>query len=436
MCQSTHEKLCTKVNKHLAPYLKHIIPYWLLAQADTASLANRIAESSFKAVFNQTKQPEVVYFAREEILNVLYDYLIVQTHKSLSDLKYVHFFKRFFNFFLLILTSGVVIRRCTTEDEALQKYETVVCMSLKATSLFLKYVFASDSKYLSKSADNVKQCEAVNSLDKLDKLFSEAKFWKYAKDVSSKIRIEFFQLIDAIAETVLLNGQLSQLNESEPNLATFVANLKGKIIPLVFYACDEDNQAACYFVWSCMLKCLRVSDNVWTHMNAKKAFLPKLLSLLKQHASGKANCQNVEIIYPALPKLVNKIDLIFETHEERTAFYSELFAKLKQGVGSDATNKQRFVQNKSKSQITCSLFDCLTIVIKALLVGQAPESQQFSNELITQHVNFFKFLSALTLFFSTHLLFLTRFLLFTTPIWTQQTNKATTRRSNRNFSSL
>jgi hypothetical protein len=140
-------------------------------------------------------------------------------------------------------------------------------------------------------------------------------------------------------------------------------------------------------------------------MNAKKAFLPKLLSLLKQHASGKANCQNVEIIYPALPKLVNKIDLIFETHEERTAFYSELFAKLKQGVGSDATNKQRFVQNKSKSQITCSLFDCLTIVIKALLVGQSPESQQFSNELITQHVNFFKFLSALTLFFSTHLLF-------------------------------
>jgi len=87
MCQSTHEKLCTKVNKHLAPYLKQIIPYWLLAQADTASLAYRIAESSFKTIFNQTKQPEVVYFAREEILNILYDYLIVQTHKSLSDLK-------------------------------------------------------------------------------------------------------------------------------------------------------------------------------------------------------------------------------------------------------------------------------------------------------------------------------------------------------------
>jgi len=260
-------------------------------------------------------------------------------------------------------------------------------MSLKATSLFLKHMFASDSKYLSKSGDNAKPSETVNSLDKLEKLFNEAKFWKYAKDTSSKIRVEFFQLIDSIVETVLLNDQLEQLSESEPNLVTFSANLKGKIIPLVFYACDEDNQAACYYIWSSMLKCLRVVDNVWAHMNAKKAFLPKLLTLLKHHASGKANSQNVEIVYPALPRLVNKIDLIFETNDERTTFYNELFAKLKQSLGSDATNKQRFVQNKSKSQITCSLFDCLTVVIKTLMVGNAPESQQYSIDLVNQNVS-------------------------------------------------
>lgn len=85
--QQTHEKLCSKVNKSLAPHLKTIMPYWILAQADTYQQASKIAESSFKTMFNETKQPEVVYFAREEILNVLHDLLLVQTAKTLSDMK-------------------------------------------------------------------------------------------------------------------------------------------------------------------------------------------------------------------------------------------------------------------------------------------------------------------------------------------------------------
>jgi hypothetical protein len=46
------------------------MPYWILAQSDTYSTASRIAENSFKTTFNETKQPEVVYFAKEEIINV------------------------------------------------------------------------------------------------------------------------------------------------------------------------------------------------------------------------------------------------------------------------------------------------------------------------------------------------------------------------------
>ena len=46
------------------------MPYWILAQADSFLPAARIAESSFKAIFNETRQPEVIYFAKEEIINV------------------------------------------------------------------------------------------------------------------------------------------------------------------------------------------------------------------------------------------------------------------------------------------------------------------------------------------------------------------------------
>lgn len=69
------------------PSLKTIIPYWILAQSDTFIPAGRIAVNSFKATFSEAKQPGVIYFAKEEILNVLHDFIIVQNVKTLSDMK-------------------------------------------------------------------------------------------------------------------------------------------------------------------------------------------------------------------------------------------------------------------------------------------------------------------------------------------------------------
>ena len=71
------------------------MPYWLLAQSDTFAVSSKIAENSFKTLFNEKKQPEVVYFAREEIISVYYDFLIVQTFKTLSDIKLVVFLSLF-----------------------------------------------------------------------------------------------------------------------------------------------------------------------------------------------------------------------------------------------------------------------------------------------------------------------------------------------------
>ena len=69
-CQQTHERLVQKIGKKIAPILKNIMPYWLLAQGDSFLSAARIAESAFKSTFNQEKQPEVIRFAKDEILNV------------------------------------------------------------------------------------------------------------------------------------------------------------------------------------------------------------------------------------------------------------------------------------------------------------------------------------------------------------------------------
>jgi len=71
-CQQTHEKLVQKIGKSIAPILKNIMPYWILAQADSFLSSARIAESAFKSTFNQEKQPEVVRFAKDEITNVIF----------------------------------------------------------------------------------------------------------------------------------------------------------------------------------------------------------------------------------------------------------------------------------------------------------------------------------------------------------------------------
>ena len=94
LCQQTHERFCGKVNKNIAPHLKTIMPYWILAQSDTHASASRIAENSFKATFSEAKQPEVVYFAKDEILNVRKSCFVI--NRDLSSLVKCFYIKKGF----------------------------------------------------------------------------------------------------------------------------------------------------------------------------------------------------------------------------------------------------------------------------------------------------------------------------------------------------
>lgn len=68
--QQSFEQLILKVKKHLAPYLKSIMGYWLIAQCDTYSPAASAAKEAFEKAFPSSKQPEALAFCKDEILNV------------------------------------------------------------------------------------------------------------------------------------------------------------------------------------------------------------------------------------------------------------------------------------------------------------------------------------------------------------------------------
>ena len=163
---------------------------------------------------------------------------------------------------------------------------------------------------------------------------------------------------------MFLNQNLANADEA---FMTFHKNLKLKIVPLVFYACDEDSQTCCFYVWESILKCLKNSDrldpDIWSLLNVKKAFIPKLTSLLKNHANGNANNQNIEIVYAGLAPLIRKLDKIF-TDEERIEFYKDFFAKLNDAVFKESSVKTRFNFASNRIRMVYALFDCLSFVFE------------------------------------------------------------------------
>lgn len=87
---------------------------------------------------------------------MIHDYLIDETVNTLSDPK------------------------STSEDEALQKYETVISMSFNALNMLLSYL----------NDQNL-----VDLNEKLDKLITDPKFWRFTKEKSSRVS-DFFTFIN------------------------------------------------------------------------------------------------------------------------------------------------------------------------------------------------------------------------------------------------
>lgn len=354
LCQQNHEKLCIKVNKNLAPHIKTIMPYWLMAQCDSYFAAAKIAENSFKSMFNENKQPEVIYFCRDEILNTLQDFLLVQTAKTLSDMKN------------------------TSEDEAVQKYENILTMAMRAFSLYLSYLFT----------DNSKIYQSFNWTS-LEKILLEPKFLKYSKEVNQKTRSNFFYLLSFVIEIILLNKNLIVKENNED--FKFRKNLESKLIPLVFYALDEDNELSCQFVWKSILKCLTCSDildatNFWSLINVKKTFMPKLMSVLRNHGNGTANQLNISTICPCLSQLLSKLRPTFDSDDEKLVFYKEFLSKINQLCSRQLSTipKIRFTDaDVIRTAIIKAYFESLFVILDDLKT-QSDQGFKFFEEISSQ----------------------------------------------------
>ncbi|KAM6907339.1 E3 ubiquitin-protein ligase listerin [Xenentodon cancila] len=291
--QQAFEQLVLKVRRSLAPYLKSLMGHWILSQCDTYTPAASAACQAFQAAFSPPKQPEALGFCKDEILNVLQDILLKETADTLSD------------------------SQNATEEEREAKYVRMLTSSLLGVKRLLSLLLQSDRVALEQ---------------RLAHLVSATKFWKYSKHKTPQVRGAFFEMICSLCEFT-------------PGLVQVEA---ARLCPAVLLSIDDTDPVVLPPVWEAVLNVVSTIPDCWTHVNAKKGFLPKLWALLKEGGKGMAKA-----LHPNLMPLLSKLPP--QVTEPDLDFYTNFFTAFVQGLFSE-----RAVSSPSESAvIVASLVECL-----------------------------------------------------------------------------
>ncbi|XP_053420907.1 E3 ubiquitin-protein ligase listerin [Nycticebus coucang] len=273
--QQAFEKLILKVKKQLAPYLKSLMGYWLMAQCDTYTPAAFAAKDAFEAAFPPSKQPEAIAFCKDEITSVLQDHLIKETPDTLSDPQTV------------------------PEEEREAKFYRVVTCSLLALK-----------KLICLLPDN----ELDSLEEKFKSLLSQNKFWKYGKHSVPQIRSAYFELVSALCQ------RIPQLMKEEAS----------KVSPSVLLSIDDSDPVVCPALWEAVLYTLTTVEDCWLHVNAKKSVFPKLSAVVREGGRGLAT-----VIYPYLLPFISKLPQSIT--DPKLDFFKNFLTSLVAGLSTERT---------------------------------------------------------------------------------------------------
>ncbi|XP_075958001.1 E3 ubiquitin-protein ligase listerin [Anarhichas minor] len=295
--QQAFEQLVLKVRRSLAPFLKSLMGHWILSQCDTYTPAASAACQAFHAAFSPTKQPEALGFCKDDILSVLQDILLKETADTLSDPQSV------------------------TEEEREGKYVRMLTSSLLGVKRLLSLLLQSDRTALE---------------ERLAHLLNSGKFWKYSKHKTPQVRGAFFEMLCALCEFT-------------PGLVQAEA---ARLCPAILLSIDDTDPVVLPPVWEAVLHVVSTIPDCWTHVNAKKGFLPKLWALLKEGGKGMAKA-----LHPNLMPLLSKLPQ--QVTDPTVDFHTTFFSSLIQGLSSE-----RAATSPSESAvIVASVVECLRYCI-------------------------------------------------------------------------
>uniref|UniRef100_A0A6I8PFP8 E3 ubiquitin-protein ligase listerin n=1 Tax=Ornithorhynchus anatinus TaxID=9258 RepID=A0A6I8PFP8_ORNAN len=270
--QRALERLVTKVRKHLAPHLKSLMGFWLMAQCDPHPPAASAARLAFEAAFPPGRQADAVAFCLDEILGTLRDHLLKETPDTVSDPQTV------------------------PEEERKTKFFRILTCSLSALKRLLGLL---------------PSAEVGSAEDKLKPLLSQAKFWKYGRHEAPQVRAAFFELASALCRHA-------------PRTARERA---ARLCPAVLLGLDDGDPLVCPALWEAALYVPTVVEDCWSHVNAWKGVFPKLWAVMREGGRGQA-----AVVHPHLLPLLSKIPA--SVLEPRLEFFQNFFTSLVRGLSS------------------------------------------------------------------------------------------------------
>ncbi|XP_072022304.1 E3 ubiquitin-protein ligase listerin-like [Amphiura filiformis] len=317
--QQTFQLLVEQVKRNLAPHLRSLMGPWLLAQCDTYPAAKTNARAAFECAFPLHKQPDAIGFCSVQVIQYLQGNLFKETPTTLSD------------------------ANTTTPEEQEEKYLRVISSSMLALGELVAMV---TEKYLAKVSEQ------------LAEILGDGKLWKMGKHQSPMVRAAFFSLLGSICKYV-------------PSVAeTHFA----RISPALLGNLDESESAVVSSLWEAVLILVSQLPDCWSHVNPRKAVLPKLWSFLRNGGHGYA-----ATIFPSLLPFLSKIPA--DVIGDGVAFYGEFFGHLKTGLCKDSVSKTPL----ELEAVVKAYMECLRYVISRNL-SMEENCTKIQNLLIEDHI--------------------------------------------------
>ncbi|XP_026292154.1 E3 ubiquitin-protein ligase listerin [Frankliniella occidentalis] len=264
-----HRSVVSKVKRNIAPYLKQLAGPWFVAQCDTYAPAASAATLAFNEAFPPKKMSEAIAFCQEEILNFIYENLIVHTPQTLCNAKTM------------------------TPEEIESKYIRTLISSLQGYALYLTRL----------SGDQLISAREMNQ-----KLVSDAKFWKLNKHQSPQVRGAWFSALIALCQ----NAQFFILGEEK------------RIGQAVFGSLDESDATVLSVVWEATLVALIALEGLLEAVSFEKLVLPKLLRVCREGGKGSAAA-----IFPSLLPLLSKMP--GKILKDTNTFHGKFFSSIQTG---------------------------------------------------------------------------------------------------------
>jgi len=240
-----HKEVVTIVGKELGPYLKQVMPCWMLCMCEHDKDVSDIATKAFHAAFSQEKRQPALQFALKEMVTYASENL-KQTVQTLSDPK------------------------TTTKTDAEDRYERIISSSLQVLERLA-------STLPKECSTEEKFTETVGSHN-LYKLASIKQF--------ATIRASMYSLIGSLSENTpdLLEPHLNALS------------------PVMLGCFGEKDIMVHERMIGALVSFLKQYPSAWKHVNAWKAVFPRLFAFLR-NSDTSAPSRTYQTLVPFLSLL-------------------------------------------------------------------------------------------------------------------------------------